>query len=53
MKGPEKAIAEANQSVESIKKAVERGNAAATAPRIKGEVTAPEADPSASNSVLR
>lgn len=37
-KGPDKAIAEAQTSVDSIKAAVERGTAAATAPRIEGKV---------------
>ncbi|MGO1973526.1 MAG: phage holin family protein [Propionibacteriaceae bacterium] len=53
VKGPEQAIEEANESVESVKKAVERGNAAATAPRIKGEVTAPEVAEPTDNAVLR
>lgn len=47
VKGPEAAIAEANVSVASVKEAVARGNAAATAPRIKGEVAAADKEPDA------
>lgn len=38
VRGPEKAISQAQTSVDEIKGAVARGNAAATAPRIEGKV---------------
>lgn len=38
VKGPERAIAEGKQTAESVKAAIARGNAAATAKRIEGTV---------------
>lgn len=43
VKGPEKTVAEAKESVADIKAALQRGNAAATAPQIEGEVVASRA----------
>ena len=43
VKAPEKTIASANATVAEIKAAVQRGNAAATAPQIEGEVVSSRA----------
>ena len=43
VKAPEKTIANANATVAEIKAAVQRGNAAATAPQIEGEVVSSRA----------
>jgi hypothetical protein len=43
VKAPEKTIAHANATVAEIKAAVQRGNAAATAPQIEGEVVSSRA----------
>ena len=43
VKAPEKTIASANATVVEIKAAVQRGNAAATAPQIEGEVVSSRA----------
>ena len=43
VKAPEKTIANANATVTEIKAAVQRGNAAATAPQIEGEVVSSRA----------
>jgi hypothetical protein len=43
VKAPEKTIANANATVAEVKAAVQRGNAAATAPQIEGEVVSSRA----------
>ena len=43
VKAPEKTIANANATVAELKAAVQRGNAAATAPQIEGEVVSSRA----------
>lgn len=43
VKGPEKTIAEAKGTIADVKGAIQRGNAAATAPEIEGEVVSARA----------
>jgi len=43
VKAPEKTIANANATVAELKAAVQRGNAAATAPQIEGQVVSSRA----------